>query len=396
MAAVVVVILGYLVVTLVRAATADAVVSGRSARFATVERGELSREIVVQGHVVAANSPTLFAPEAGHIELLVKAGDGVLVGQVLARVDSPLLQEQLAQEQSHLARLESDHARQELANRRVKFELQQKEDLAGVNLRALQREKRRAVRAYELKLISQLDFEEATDNLARAELEYAQCQHNTVLESEMLDFDLQARAQQSQQQRLVVDALQRRIRRLTIKSPVDGMVGSLSVQPQQALAANQVLMTVIDLAALELEARVPENTADELTLGMPARIKLNGVAFTAEIKAISPEVLNGEVIARIAFSENAPTGLRQNQRLSARILLQSKSDTLLVEKGPFFDSFRGHVFKVDGEKANRTPVTLGDISLRHVEILSGLSEGDRVIVSSVDVAQASQQLLISN
>lgn len=389
-------ILGYLTVMLVRAATADEVLSGRSARFSIVQRGELVREIVVQGHIVAANSPTLFAPEAGHIELLVKAGDGVIAGQTLARVDSPQLQELLAQEEAHLGRLESDFERQKLENRRVKFELQQKEDLAGVNLRALRREKRRADRAYESKLISQLDFEEAADDVARAELEFAQSQHNTALESEMLDFDLQARAQQMDQQRLVVEALKRRIHRLAIVSPVDGMVGSLSVQPQQALTINQTLMTVIDLAALELEAKVPENAANELIVGMPARIKVNGDPFDAEIKAISPEVVNGEVVARIAFSETAPAGLRQNQRLSARILLQSKTDTLLVEKGPFFDTFRGHAFKVSGERAEKIPVTLGDISLRHVEVLTGLNEGDTVIISAVDVAPATQQLLISD
>src|SRR5207302_1686213 len=76
-------------------------------RIAKVERGTLVRDVVADGRVVAANSPTLYAIAAGSVEFHVRAGDQVTRGQALATVFSPELQSRLAQEKATLAGLEA-------------------------------------------------------------------------------------------------------------------------------------------------------------------------------------------------------------------------------------------------------------------------------------------------
>ena len=68
--------------------SADMSVAGDQLRFATVSRGNLQRDVAVQGQVVAANSPTLYAPAAGTVSLMIKPGNRVTRGQMLARVES--------------------------------------------------------------------------------------------------------------------------------------------------------------------------------------------------------------------------------------------------------------------------------------------------------------------
>ena len=75
-------------------------VDARQLRFATVERGDLNRDISVQGRIIAANSPTFYALADGTVALHVKAGDQITKGQLLAEIDSPALNNQLAQEES--------------------------------------------------------------------------------------------------------------------------------------------------------------------------------------------------------------------------------------------------------------------------------------------------------
>ena len=113
-------------------------------QIATVERGELLRDIVASGTIVAANAPQLYSPEQGYVNLQVKAGEEVVKGQIVAKVDSPTLANELKQQQAELARLQGDLARQELNTRRQTLTLTKEADLAELDLIAAERENRRA------------------------------------------------------------------------------------------------------------------------------------------------------------------------------------------------------------------------------------------------------------
>ena len=85
-----------------------------SLKFSVVTKGELIRDIVTTGRIIASNAPQLYSPEQGYVLLKVKPGDSVEKGDIVAIVDSPELQNTMKQEQSALASLKSDLARQEL------------------------------------------------------------------------------------------------------------------------------------------------------------------------------------------------------------------------------------------------------------------------------------------
>jgi HlyD family secretion protein len=97
---IVIITLFYVWPSLTRLFSADQTISQAQLRFATVKTGDLQRDVSVQGKVIAANSPTLFAPSAGIVSLQIKAGDRVQEGQILASIYSPELTNQLSQEGS--------------------------------------------------------------------------------------------------------------------------------------------------------------------------------------------------------------------------------------------------------------------------------------------------------
>ncbi len=375
---------------------ADRILDRAELRLATVERGDLVREVMAQGRIVVANSPTLFNPEQGTVDLKVKAGDSVTEGQLLAVIDSPELREALARERAQLTRLQVDLARQKIETEQLRLQQQQTLAMAKVQLKAMQREKRRADKAYQLNLISELDYEEMADNLERAQLEHRQAEQNMALSDNSIEFYDRSLKLQSESQQMLIQTLERRVEELNIVSPVEGMVGNIEVDQKQAVAPNQPLITVVDLTAYEIEAGVAEGLAGELMPTMAAQIRLNGQEHTGIVTAISPEVVQGQVSVRIRFAGDPPANLRQNQRLTARILLENRSDTLMVKRGPHFDSFRGYVLKLEGERAHKLPVTLGGRSLSHIEILEGLTEGDTIIVSSLDIEANDENILVSN
>ena len=97
-------------------------------------------------------------------------------------------------------------------------------------------------------------------------------------------------------------------------SPVDGQVGQLLVPQRASVAANAPMLTVVDLGAFELELKVPDSFARDLALGMSAEIRSGSQTFPATVRAVSPEVVDGNVATRLEFGDR--TGPRACARTS--------------------------------------------------------------------------------
>ena len=154
---------------------------------------------------------------------------------------------------------------------------------------------------------------------------------------------------------------------------------------------------LVDLTSFEIEINIPESYADDLKIGLAAEVMVNNQNHPGQLTAISPEVTNGQVTGRIRFTGDTPSGLRQNQRLSANVLIESQLDVLKVKRGAFVQTGGGRtIYIVDGDTGIRTDIELGARGQSDVEILSGLEEGQEVIISSVDTFKGAELVFLSN
>ncbi len=184
---------------------------------------------------------------------------------------------------------------------------------------------------------------------------------------------------------MLVDNLKRRVDELTVRSTVAGIVGSVAVGQKAVVSANQPLVTVVDLGAFEVEVKIPEAYADDLGLGMQTEVQYNAVTYAGELTSLSPEVINSEIVSRIRFVGYGPPGLRQNQRVTARVVMDQLDNVLTLQRGSFADSGNANTAFVVGNDglAHRRDITLGVRSVNLVEIVDGLAEGDVVVISSI-------------
>jgi HlyD family secretion protein len=143
---------------------------------------------------------------------------------------------------------------------------------------------------------------------------------------------------------------------------------------------------------------VPDSFARDLALGMNAEIKSGTTSYPATVRSVAPEVIDGNVATRLELDPNKrPAGLRQNQRLTARILIEERPNVLKVERGPFLEAGGGNVAYVviDGV-AERRVIKTGAVSLDAVEILSGAQAGDQIVIAGTDAFGDAQRVRISN
>lgn len=367
-------------------------------RTAAVERGDLVRDVTVQGRVVAAVRPTLYATAPGTITLQVEAGEQVNAGQVLGTVDSPELTNRLQQAEAALAQRKLELDRQRIETRQQALDRRKAADLAEVAVVAARREMRRAEQAKERGVIPDIDYEKAQDDLRNAELAYEHASADADLYDERLSFELRASQFEVNTQELVVEDLQRQVDDLSITSPVNGIVGDLLVEQKSAVGRDTPVMAVVDLTRFEIDALIPESYADDLAIGMSAEINVGGQTYAGQLVAVSPEVVNNQVASRVRFSDEGATGLRQNQRLTTRILLDEHPDVVMVQRGQFLDSGGGRLAYVVSEDrvARRRSIQTGAYSLGAVEILSGLEPGETIVISNLDPFRGAETVLLTD
>ena len=385
----------FLYPSLDRWASSDRSVDLTRLRLGTVTRGDLLRDVSVQGRVVAADHPTVVSPAQGLISLLVKAGDVVKRDMVLARIDSPELQNSLEQERSTSLSLQAEVERLQISNRQTELQNQQEIDLLEVKLGADQRAMERARELFEQGLGSSMDYQKSQDDLQVTRLELDHARQNARLARETMQFEARTKELSLRRQQLIVEDLERKVGRLEVLSPVDGLVSRVEVRDKDTVQPNQALISVVDLSRFEVEIQVPENYGDEIGIGTSAMIQYDAGDYPGDVKSLSPEVEDSQFKGIVEFTGKPPTGLKQNQRVSTRLILDSRPGVLKVPRGPFLESLGGRqAYVISSGLAELRPITVGAISVTEVEVTSGLQEGEQIVLSDMTRFNGAGRILL--
>ncbi len=367
---------------------------------AQVTRGTLVRDVTVNGHVVAAVSPSVYASAAGNVSLKVKAGAIVKKGDLLASIDAPEVINAYKREQANLEQLEAEVARQEILAKKQKLLARRDAEQAEIERVAAQRTYQRIEAAGVAGVIAKVDFLRAQDALKSAEIRAQHAQAATSLEQADVDLALKTRHSQLQQQRINRDSAKRKVEELALRAPSDGMVGTVAVMDASMVAANSVVMTLVDLSQLEVQLDIPESYVSDLALGMTVEMSMNGGVggkMLGKLSALSPEVVKNQVQARVRIEGTQPAGLRQSQRVAARLLIDEKHNVLTLARGPFLEALGGRfAYVLENGVAQRRPITVGASSVAAIEVKAGLQEGDKVIISGVDLFSNANSVAIIN
>ena len=364
-------------------------------RIADVSQGDRVRDVSVQGNIVAAFRPTLIAPVQGIVRVDARPGQVVAAGDRLATVESPEVESQLEQERSTLYSLEAEYERQRILAKQAKIRTRQDIGLLEVELEAARRAMDRAERTRQEGILNAVEYEKAQDDLDVAELKVGLAKEQALLEGETLEFEVRESLSRVERQRLVVEDVERQVDELTIRSPVDGLVSRVTVNDRDSVTRGQQLVMVVDLSAFEIEVMVPENYAGEIGAGTPAVITYDSQEYPGTVKSLSPEVEGSRVRGVVVFAGEAPAGLKQNQRVPTRLILEEKPKVIKVQRGPFLEAGAGRTAYVveDGVAVPRS-IEVGALSVSEVEIVSGLEVGDRIIVSDTSRFNDAQSVLL--
>ena len=172
-----------------------------------------------------------------------------------------------------------------------------------------------------------------------------------------------------------------------IKSPIDGVVTERPQYPGELAAANQPLLTVMDLSKLIAKAHIAQTEAVALKVGDPAELQLPGSdeKVKARVSLVSPAVDPGSTTIEVWVETTKPgSGLKPGMTVQIQIAAATAKDALAVPASALFKNADGTNYVLiagSDSKAHTTPVETGLKSATEVQIISGIKEGDAVVTS---------------
>jgi HlyD family secretion protein len=200
--------------------------------------------------------------------------------------------------------------------------------------------------------------------------------------------DSQVSLQAAQVDRLKdVNQFQRgRVRSMVVMAGANGILQELPLEVGQWAQSGATLARIVEPGRLKAVLRIPETQAKDVTIGQPAAIDTrNGIA-NGKVMRIDPAVQNGTVTVDVSLAGELPRGARPDLSVDGTVQVERLDNVLLVGRAAIGQPGRTvGLFKLtpDGTEAVRTTVRLGRTSVNTVEIVGGLRQGDRVIISDM-------------
>ena len=354
--------------------------------ISAVQSGTFDDFLPLRGRVTPLVTVYLDAVEGGRVEQkLVEDGAQVTAGQLLAVLSNAELQLSTLEKQAEVEQQLNNMRSQELAltqtrNNNLRDLNQAETDLA------------KARRQYDLyKPLSERGFVSMkTYNDARDDLNY-QTQRLQILKQSVAQTEA-LQSSQLGQLRAASSSLnssmgiaRSNLGQLNIRAPVTGELSGFDIQLGQSLQQGERIGQIDSAGGNKLQADVDEYYLGRVRVGQTAAADLDGKTYRLKVAKVYPQVRNGQFQIDLVFDGPAPSSVQRGQTVQTKLTLGDPSKAVLIPNGNFFNDTGGNwVFVVDksGNGATKRQVQLGRRNADFIEVLSGLSPGERVITSS--------------
>ena len=389
----------WIIISIVSAAVLALVIVGVAAtrggpkidptKLAKVEKGDLAKSVVATGKVTPTTKVEIKSKASGIVKKLdVDAGDKVRQGQILAELDKVEIEAQVNSARAQLLSSEANLKSAQADQKRLEV------DALGVDVPTLQRAYERATNMAKDGVVSAQALDDAQRNyeLAVNKRDVARAQ---LAVGKAKVAQAQADVEKSH---AALKQFEEQYSYTTITAPIDGVVLSRDVEVGDAVSSILVLgsgatlvMTLGDTSEVYVKGKVDESDIGKVYLGQPARIRVETFkdkTFTGHVTKISPMGVEKDNVTtfEVRVSINNPGGeLKAEMTANAEIVLDEHKNTLMIPEGAIlYDKDKHASVQVPDPKGKdgmrKVAVNIGISNGAKTEVLSGLKEGDQVVL----------------
>lgn len=366
--------------------------------IAEVIDGDFLDYVDAEGIVQPILTVKVNALETGFVEkIFVEEGAMLEEGDTILALNNPELMRTIADEKEQWEREQRLYREQEIEMRQKTINLRQQALDSRYEMKNLDNKLRIAREEYQMGMKSKAEIDMAEDEYSyhkeKNRLQMQNLQHDstaTIIRRELLQRDIES-AMKKQQRALD------RAAALIVKAPIAGQLSYLNVTPGQQVSAGASIGEIKMLSEYKVRLTLNEYYIDRIAPGLPANIVLQNERYPLRVSRVVPEVKDRGFEVDLVFTGDKPNSLRLGKSFRIQIELGQPEQALVIPRGSFYSTSGGHwIYKLseDGSKAIKVPITIGRQNPKQYEIISGLAAGDKVITSSYDSFNGTEEIIL--
>jgi len=355
-------------------------------RIATVQQGLFRNDVVVRSAAVPLHTIMLDALESGRVEEVL-VNDGALVAKdaLLFRLSNPQLR-------LNLVAREADRAQQisNLSTLRVSIETSWTEHqrrMLDLNFALTQAEKQFTRNASLAKtgVVPVVALEESQDRLAQQRHALEDEKTRSVIEMRIKRDAVRQMEQAVEQLNAGLKVVNDAIEGLAVRAPIAGRLTDFRLQLGEIVKSEQRIGRIDDPSQFKLTAQLDEYYLGGVMTGKKGSVNVDGRDYSVEVSRVFPQITDGRFLIELLFTGETPPVMNPGQSAETRITLGGASPGLILPNDAFVNDTGGDwafVLARDGRSAARRAIRVGRRNNSQVEVASGLTPGERVIVST--------------
>ena len=362
--------------------------------ISTVDKGVIEVSVSASGKVIPAFEEIINSPINSRIvEVYKRGGDSVDIGTPILKLDLQSAEteynKQLDEEQMKNLQLEQ----QRVTNHNKLSEME-------MNLKVSRMELDR--KAVELRNERYLDSLGAgtTDKVRQVELDYnvsvlklKEDEQKYKNEQALAEADLKVKELELNIFRKSLAETRRTLEDAQIRSPRKAILTYVNNEIGSQIGQGAKVAIVSDLSHFKIEGEIADTYGDRIAAGSKAVIKIGSDKLDGTVSDVTPLSKNGVISFTVQLEEDNHRRLRSGLKTDVYVMNAVKDDVLRIANSSYYvGKGEYELFVVNGDQLLKRKVQLGDSNFEYVEVVSGLQEGDEVVVSDMNAYKDKNKL----
>ena len=389
---------GFIVLIVVVISMLQTSLKRKDLNISTVDKGVIEVSVSASGKVIPAFEEIINSPINSRIvEVYKRGGDSVDVGTPILKLDLQSAEteynKQLDEEQMKSLQLEQ----QRVTNHNKLSEME-------MNLKVSRMELDR--KAVELRNERYLDSLGAgtTDKVRQVELDYnvsvlklKEDEQKYKNEQALAEADLKVKKLELNIFRKSLAETRRTLKDAQIRSPRRAILTYVNNEIGSQIGQGAKVAIVSDLSHFKIEGEIADTYGDRIAAGSKAVIKIGSEKLDGTVSDVTPLSKNGVISFTVQLEEDNHKRLRSGLKTDVYVMNAVKDDVLRIANSSYYvGKGEYELFVVNGNQLLKRKVQLGDSNFEYVEVVSGLQEGDQVIVSDMNAYKDKNKLKIED
>lgn len=353
-----------------------------------VVRGPFQDYVPLRASVAPLDITYITAVASGRVaEVSAQDGDSVVAAQALARLDNPDLALEVASRETEISARLGDTNTQLMALRTSEAEHDQALADAQYALHKAQEDLQKYQRLRDQGVANDANVKPRADEVAYQTARVEALKRKQADDATFIAGQRQQIEAQAGDLRRSLAEVRHGLDGLTVRAPLAGRLTGFALKPGQAIRTGDALGEIDSENAWKLSAEVDEFYLARLSLGLKANASVHDRDRPVHVSKVYSQVHDGRVTVEMTF-DTSPLGtgglddLKRGETIDMRLSLGRTSQAVLAPSGAWLSDSNGtfaFVLNAHGDRADRRAISTGRRNPDYVEVLSGLTPGDRIL-----------------